>query len=389
MTTIGWDEVGVAWDDPDYSWDGEFQPVPPVPPPLELATTGVLGRSHSYNAYIADRSGRFIHAELPFTDLTWERVISATSTASVSLAGVSGEETSACCAMLDNADAWANELHIYRNAERVWAGPITSMQLGEDEVIVRAEDVSAWLGERNLHQDHNYEDTDLAEVFAYYVIDAMSVDNVPGIRVEVGRSVIYGNRKARAANRPNARAALDELARTGVAWSVIDRTMLVYGSRPIREPVAIVDEHIEGRPTVDVSGSMATDIVVLGEGRSHDGPQVAGRWGNSSFVERYGVHEKVFREDRVGDNRSATLAARRRWGRMRRPPVLFRQADLSPSFPLEVNEITPDLPVDADLRSQCRTVRGRYRVTKVTGTFSAETDSIAIDVQPPGDDADA
>jgi hypothetical protein len=353
-----------------------------------FATSGILGCTRSYQCFIADRSGQTLLFDLPFTDLTWERVESETSKATAEAKGISGVALSECCTMLEDVDAWSNELHIYRNAERVWRGPIVGMGLDDSGFSLQAEDISAWLAERRLHSNHSHAQVDLAIIFAEYISDAMSVDPIPNLTVAAGRAGVYGTRVVKARDRKIARAEIDELARTGISWTVLDGTMIVTGVAPVGDPLSLYDVHFQGIGKVTVDGSMATEVTVLGSGgtSSEQGPVGVAVTPDPAIIERYGVHEVVVSETTIKDPESAFVAARNRLGRLARPAALFSGGQLTDDFPLTQNEIVPGLSIDAHLVEQCRVVDGAYRLTKVSGKFGSSTDVIEIDVQPPGED---
>lgn len=359
-----------------------------APDSTPFATEGVLGPTRAYQVFIADRSGKDLLVDLPVTSGSWERVVSETAVASVEIAGLSGSRMSGCCALLEDVDAWANELHIYRNFERVWRGPITGMQFNDESITISASDVSAWLSRRRIHEDHNHVNVDLAKVFADYVSDAMSVDPVPGLEVAAGKSRVFGTRRVRGRQRRICRQLLDEMTRTGLNWTVLDGTMIV--GRPTNRILELRDAHFAQPPTIEVDGVMATEVSVIGAGGTsrNDGTVGVARNVDREVRERYGVHEVVATEDRIKDTQSATKAAENRLRRLGLPANLVRSGTLDPLFPLTQNRIVPGLRANANLTQTCRPVRGRYRVTKVTGTFSLDAEDISIDVQPPGGEVD-
>lgn len=96
----------------------------------------------THRALVYDRGGVNLLGELtPLTRVTWRRIRDDISTAQVTL------PTYECCELLGDLRTVLNELHILRNNELVWCGPITRLEYQWDLVDIFAEDL-LWQAKR-------------------------------------------------------------------------------------------------------------------------------------------------------------------------------------------------------------------------------------------------
>src|SRR5665213_2817104 len=127
-------------------------PIPPITPPITPG--GVLGCGIA-RAEIWTKGGTQRVLDLPnITATEWTRVRSDTSDGSVTLDGSAIAIDPACCAVLGSIRPWKHELHIYRDNERQWLGPIT--EIDANTMTIKARDITAWLDRRFIHEQHQY-----------------------------------------------------------------------------------------------------------------------------------------------------------------------------------------------------------------------------------------
>jgi hypothetical protein len=89
-----------------------------------------------HRAYVHNLGGNHRIAELPsLSAVRWRRVRDDISTAEATV------PTSECCDVLADLRTIENELHIYRNDEVVWQGPITRIEYDADVTRIYAEDI--------------------------------------------------------------------------------------------------------------------------------------------------------------------------------------------------------------------------------------------------------
>lgn len=97
-----------------------------------------------HRAFIYERGGVVPVTELtPLSSVSWERVRDEISVAYITV------PTHECCEELGNLRTILHELHLERNGEIVWQGPITRLEYEHDQVQVYAEDI-LWVAKRSV-----------------------------------------------------------------------------------------------------------------------------------------------------------------------------------------------------------------------------------------------
>lgn len=130
----------LTWTPPGGCGTGPGGPVVDAPDTLSCA--------QSYTARIHWRGGALVKPlELMnhVSEVTWSRTLNDVSTAEVTLSKISDD----CCRELQDVHDWVHELSIYRNVrgtpELVWQGPIQTIRIRRETVVIEAADVFAWL----------------------------------------------------------------------------------------------------------------------------------------------------------------------------------------------------------------------------------------------------
>jgi hypothetical protein len=97
-----------------------------------------------HRAFAVELGGENIVADLtPLSSVRWQRIRDDISTATVIA------PTSGCCDVLADLRTIKHELHIVRNDESVWQGPITRIEHGHESVEIHAEDM-LWVPKRRV-----------------------------------------------------------------------------------------------------------------------------------------------------------------------------------------------------------------------------------------------
>lgn len=368
-------------------YNGEGSSVPPFIMPMGQPGGFGLGCTSHYDAFLGERGGKRLLLPLPFTKIDWSRGLDATSTASVEIHGLEGDAWSECCAGIAELDPWEVELLIYRDNNRVWAGPVTSMPDTEEGITINASDLSAWLYRRKFHRDHDDDDNDVCDVVGHYVNDALSVDDSMGLvvrKLNVGEGV---TRYIVHAEEKYVGPEIDDLARTMVDWTVVDREMFVADAAfPVARSVRITDQHFTSIDGLDVDGdNLVTRQTFTGQGTGSDGPAIkADSLADAATEERYGVHENVAADDTIMRERQAQRAADARRALYGEPVISFTGGKLDTEFPLTVDELVPGITFDVALTQRCRPVLGTYRLKSVSATYDQDVDEFSITIEPLG-----
>lgn len=108
---------------------------------------GRLGCLDTIEAIITDQcGGPRICALTNLASVSFNRVLDDISEAVVVVPLGSGvSNTKPCCDCLDQIEPWCHELHIIRNGEEVWTGPVNKVTYGFTQVTIQALDVLSWL----------------------------------------------------------------------------------------------------------------------------------------------------------------------------------------------------------------------------------------------------
>jgi hypothetical protein len=366
-----------------------FPPVPPVP-----AMTGILGCG-IYDVFIFTRGLATIVGRIPFNQLQWERVLDDTSTAQVTVNGVSNAGAMGrCCALLGSVTPWEHEIGIYRDGLRVWSGPVMDVTFPSETVVIDAADLSAWLSVRWLHDNHNDVQQDLANIWVEYVSDAMGVENSAGLHATVqALTGVLADRLYTQDMGTFASDAIAELARTGLDWSCVDRVM-TGGPVAVQPPAypdaaaipTLIDESFRQAPTVLRSGSlMGNAIFVGGSGAGPGGGAIFGQYGphfpatvdhvespaapDYAAIEAiYGRIERRVNETKILDQPSIDQNAATRYDLLKTAVDVISDGTLLPTAGIDLRQLTPGSLQNIHLQRACVQIGAPYRLKKLTVT---------------------
>jgi hypothetical protein len=386
---------------------GRLTAILPNPPPGVPDLADTLGCG-IYEAMIFTRGLGEIVGMVPFGQVDWTRVLDDVSTGQLTIDGVANRsQLQRCCRLLGEVNPWEHELAIYRSGYRVWSGPIISLTLPPNQVIINAFDLSAWLGARLLHDDYNAVQQDLADVWVAYVNDAMGVENSAGLEARVlaltGQLV---DRLTLLTDHNVASDAIAELARTGLDWTTIDRVMQGGPLQPQPPPYAgaspyptLIDESFRVQPTILVDGQQ------MGNAWSVNASGVAtlyGRYGphypaTPDHVEspaavdydaieaQFGRIERLGQESRILDQASADANAQSRYELAKEPVAVISEGLLLPSAAIPMRKLIPGSIVNVHLVNCCKPIGAPYRVkaVRVTGRGDGSED-VTVEFQPVG-----
>lgn len=112
-------------------------------------STGRLGCG-TPTVFITARCSSSMTCQLDSKDilgLTWTRRMDDVSEAEV-VVGLTGDSSQSCCQCLAIVEPYCHELHIWRDGEEVWVGPIEAIRYEREQVTIKARDSLAWLDVR-------------------------------------------------------------------------------------------------------------------------------------------------------------------------------------------------------------------------------------------------
>lgn len=381
---------------------GLSAPAPFPPQPVVPSMTGQLGCG-IYDVFIFTRGLGQIVGRIPFNQVTWTRILDDTSTAEITVNGVSNVgPMESCCALLGSIEPWKHELGIYRNGLREWSGPITKVSYPSETVIIDALDLSGWLTIRTLHENHNNNsaagNNDLAEIWEEYVLDAMSVGNTAGLFATIqALTGVTADRLYTEDMHTFAADAIAELARTGLDWYCVDRRM-IGGPVPVQPPAypdapptpTLVDESFRDAPTVDRDGSlMANCWYVNGSGAGPGGNAIFGEYGPefpatpdhvaqpaapdyAAIEAQYDRIEQQVSETKILDQSSIDQNAATRYDLTKLPVDVISSGTLLPTAGIDIRQLIPGSVQNVHLTRACVQIGAPYRLKQLTVTAASD-----------------
>lgn len=357
---------------------------------------GRLGQG-SYRAEITERGGSPTLCELPWSSLSFGRVLDEMGSGRVSVAGDKlGEMNSASAIVLENLAAWRHELAIWRESDQGfgnepdWVGPVTEAEYRHNSVTIHARDLFQWYEKRLHPTDHDPITGDAASVFEELAVEGLSGDTSPNITVTVqSLAGVDVERRVLASERRKVADTLRELGRTVVDWTVRGRELVVAGGPfdwstsltvddLVAENIVLKEKGLEGASRVYVKGypGGAGQTVTFGA----DTAQIEGSVGGVD--DDIGLVELATSELGVRFEEEAAFAAASQLI-LRNPPPYALSLDLLPAAPIRFSDLLPGLPVLARLRLAFRDVSQDFvlPLVQVTVTSSDQGDEERISLQ--------
>lgn len=332
-----------------------------------------------------DRRGdRQLGELLDVSALEWTRVVDDTSTARVSVP-VAGPD---CCRLLSSVNDWCNQLALWRYAggrpQLVWQGPVTYLDYGRDDVVIDAQDVTAWLFKRRIRELIDYTaatgagPADLVDIAVALVAHGLDPDD-PGIAdfLLAVPSGVVGERQY-VANSAYVGDALAELARTGIDYTTIGRRLIIAGEIPIATLPTLGDDHFAGEIRVIKDGrAAASDATVVGKG-------VIGR---ASTPGACGLLEVLVNEEEILDQPSADAEAASLVAGGTPTPLIVNVPDgsqLDPRAPVGINDLIAGVQVPVTSTQTCRRVASGLRLQRLAVSFGDQGESVRVTLVPVG-----
>ena len=360
------------------------EPVGPVTTAVEMTAPNVLGCS-TYQVAVVTRGGHELVMILPWSSLSWERVLDDTSSASVSGAIGSDADCEECQAMAA-IRAWRHELAIYRNGELVWIGPIINKRLPPGEFTLNARDLSAWLDHRKIHANHIYAQEELATIFEDLFDDAMEPDPSPNLSLSISPSGVKATKRFLRSQNLITGSQLRDITSTGIDWTTIGREIVAGGLAVPTDPVGtFVDAHFTTPPTPLFSGEQQGNaITVRGAGGGASGDRIAYTSSDFQAINDDGLLESVESVSTIKDFPSAIQASETRLA-LRKEVIQIENCVLAPTAPFPVSSLIPGARCPVNLQETCEPVVGTFRLKSVsTSASSSGDDSFTLVLQPEG-----
>jgi hypothetical protein len=342
-----------------------------------------LGCNPDYKLLVTDRGGGATVAEVEFEELKWGRVLDDVSTAQVTV-------PAGCCGELGGIRSWRHELHVIRDGDEQWCGPITIAPNCRSGVTLVAWDMFAWLGKRVIRSRRCYDpecggSAATGPAIAEQLIrDGLDPDD-PGL-LEYLTVVPGGLLQERdyLANSAYVLNALRDLARGGLDFTAIGRRLLVMpeGATLAATPLLTCEHFLGDVCTTDDGANAATRAVVTGKAADNE-TVVTGSAGDIDPY--YGLLEVLLNDDTV---KTASAAQAQAAGLLASsdPSRLLIQPPqgnaLDPSAPVCIDQLIPGVKVPVALDCTCREALQEMRLTKLDVTVTAAGEKVAPLLSP-------
>ena len=340
--------------------------------------------------FITNRCGAGVMCVLdaPVTDAKWDRRLDDVSQAEVKM-NLSGDTTYTCCECLANSEPWCHELHIWRDGEEVWVGPIQEIEYEYDTVTVRAKDSLAWLGVRipNVNISFIGTGTDLTDIATFLLNTAFALDETT---CEIDNLYTQDSGLVFDFFAPKfdqtALEILRDLGDAGLNFTTLGRTIVLTGdATPLVPLVLLNDEHIMGGLSVIKDGTVMGNRYYV----HFDGDAGVPALGEADNFYCYSAIERIISPDGISSGANAGQIADiyvNTAGIAPRRIEMAPGSKLSPDAPWTINDMVPGARVDVAVTKFCLNLTQSFTLTAVEVEYSAsEGESVGVTLTPIND----
>lgn len=340
-----------------------------------------LGLGQNYVVAVTPRDGLGNIGFLDASSILWRRLLDDSSTAQIKI-DLAGGDTE-CCELAGRLRTWGHQIRISRDGLVVWEGPIVHLEYGRDTLYVDARDVSAWLGRRVIRSVLDFRaKTDLSEIARQLIEHGFQRDD-PNVMnyLSIEEAKIKGERYYGLDEPKYVLDELNELARTGIDYTVIGRRIAVFPELSTNSlPVLRQDDFLDELRVVEDGLGGATYAQVRGSG-------VTGHFGGTS--EFYGLLERAAIEDNILDETTANLRAEAIVEAGNPVPLYVSTpgvARLACTAPVGINQLVPGIrvPVTLDVGEVCRSVSTTMRLLTVDVNVTNDEETVSVELALPG-----
>lgn len=346
----------------------------------------MLGCAPVYEVLVTNRCGKATVANLGnFERLTWGRVLDDVSQASVTMPGN-------CCEELANVRSWANELHIIRDGEEVWAGPIVTQPNCRSGVTFVAWDVSGWLDRRVIRARTCF-DPDCGGVatdgpgIAERLVTAGFAPDDPCV-LPLLTTIRGGPTQERdyLAASNYVMPALKDLAKGALDFTTVGRRIILMPEGYLLGRTALLSCESFGGDVCTTEDGLGLATAAWVQGKLAD--NVTTVVGSSGGVDPfYGLVEVLQQDDTVRTVQAANRQAAGIVNARNPAPVLVQAPSgsaLDPEAPVCISQLVPGVEVPVMMDCTCRQVAQSMRLTKLDVTVDASGELVSPLLIPSG-----
>jgi hypothetical protein len=327
-------------------------------------------------AYIAWKGGELRFCPLPSsTQVFWNRILNDVSEAEAVIQ-VGATEDESCCDCLGDVEPWCHELHIIRDGETVWSGPVTEVIYEFDKVTIKALDALAWTDVRIAETDigNGVTTKDWSE-WARDVMTVAFADDNPNFYQYLSVTASgYVGVNLIPAFEASALEQLITLSQTGLDFTVVGRTIIIGPDDIPAAPIAtLLDEMILGEVKLIKDGNEAATRWFVHFQDDAGIPAVSDDVDEQCYgvVERMrGSDEALYDVDVAHETANIYVNATKTVPRRIEIPDGSR---ISPEAPWKIMDMIPGTRVDVALTRLCVDATQSFRLVSM-GVMQGEGD---------------
>lgn len=283
---------------------------------------------------------------------------------------------SRCCEVLNRIRTWRHQIVIHRCDKLVWAGPILRITYNQENTVLDAVDMLAWLDRRLIRTPREVCGS-LPDIAQNLIVEGLTHPDGAAdetcLKFEYRACGHTGCRKYEACGSTTA-AELRNLARGALNFTALGRRVIVWcggaASEPMGRTATLQDKHFMGALSVIEDGyAAATAVCVQGKG-------VTGYCGGTD--DYTGLLEITVKDDTITTVADANALACQEVAARRRPPLVLSVPDgvrLDPAAPVDFAELVPGAVIPVWSNSTCREVSEEMALTKVRVKQGCSNDS--------------
>lgn len=348
-----------------------------------------------YEIGVYDRGGNVRVARLDRIDsISFTRRLDDTSEAQVS------------CITEEWADLihpWQHELHIFRDGSLVWCGPVRDKTYSPETgaVTIDARDLFSWFDFRVPHDELDFTDEDMANVFVSIMESALRPDTSPRITIDKSPAGVPTDFYHDPELPKIAATLLREFSDSGVDFTTINRTVFVRNEEMDKNAIGtFTPAHFRTVPEIKESGEMATLLLLTGAGGDfHSHPDATntseqnsatiasaiGKWDKEAF----GLLETIVDATSLFDTDDGTAlekAAKSRYELIRYPRFYIQNAELHKSAPAQMQDLIPGKRITLSMEIGSIPLITEYRIQTVDVSVDNQArESVALTLASVGD----
>jgi hypothetical protein len=344
-----------------------------------------LGCNPEYEVLITFRGNGPALGSFEPESVTWGRSMDDYSEARIQFPGQ-------CCGKLAEVRSWAHEIHLLRDGEEVWVGPVLVDASCRSGGTLIARDMWWWLNRRVIHADHVSTSQGAVSIAQDLIIDGFAPDDPQVLQylTTYGTGILGG--RDYQANSKYVLDALKDLAKGSIDFTAIGRRLLVMpqGYKLGQLPILTCDS-FQGDVCATDDGTGAATRAVFTNSQTSSGGDIT-VLGESGGVDPYfGLVEVLVTDSTITDAQTATDAARATVAKGNPPPLLVQPPDnsaLSGDVPICINDLIPGVTVPVLMDCTCRTVSQDMRLSKLSVSWDENGETVGPLLVPVGSDVE-